>query len=194
MSTQIKSITPELIREVESKSRLLFSQETIKTALDKMAQVMHKELATQDPIFLTVMNGGLFVMSELCLRLNFPLQMDYVHATRYNGEVNGATIHWKHEPSLPLEGRTVVIVDDILDGGITLKAITDYCYAKNATKVYTAVLMDKVNARLPEGTRNADFTAVFEENNAYVYGFGLDYHDYLRNIPGIYAVAEEHMF
>lgn len=185
-------ITPEYIREVQAKATLLYSAAEIKSALDKMAAHMQKELAFKNPIFLTVMNGGLFVASELCLRLNFPLQMDYIHATRYQGKVTGASIHWKHEPSLSLENRTVVIIDDILDGGITLKAIHDYCYGHGAEKVYTAVLMDKINARLPEGMTHADFTAISEPETQYLYGFGLDYHDYLRNIPGIYAIAKEH--
>ncbi len=190
----MRSITPEFIREVQAKATLLYSFAEIQTGLDTMAKKMEHELANQNPILLTVMNGGLFVASELALRLNFPLQMDYIHATRYHGEVSGASIHWKREPSLPLKDRVVVVIDDILDGGITLKAIIDYCEGHQAKKVYSAVLMDKVNARLPEGIAHADFVAILEPENAYVYGFGLDYHDYLRNIPGIYAVAKEHMF
>lgn len=190
----MREITPDFIREVQAKASLLYSHEEIKKALDQMAVQMEKVLENQNPIFLTVMNGGLFLASELCLRLQFPLQMDYIHATRYHGEVTGASIHWKREPSLPLEGRVIVVLDDILDGGITLKAITDYCHGRGAASVYTAVLMDKINARLPEGTSHADFTGIKEKEHAYVYGFGLDYHDYLRNIPAIYSVAPEHMF
>ena len=188
-------ITPELIREVQANATLLYSAADIKKVLDHMADKMRSKLETKNPIFLTVMNGGLFIASELCLRLNFPLQMDYIHATRYHGSVTGgASIHWKREPSLTLKDRIIVVVDDILDGGITLKAITDYCYGKGALQVYTAVLMDKINARLPEGLLHADFVGLHEPENAYVYGFGLDYHDYLRNIPGIYVVAKQHMF
>lgn len=190
----MRPITPELIREVQAKARLLYSEKEVQQALDTMAKDMKQVLELKNPIILTVMNGGLFLASELCLRLNFPLQMDYIHATRYQGELTGASIHWKREPSLSLEGRVAVILDDILDGGITLKAISDYCHGHHAKEIYTAVLMDKVNARLPEGTLHADFTGILEQNNAYVYGFGLDYHDYLRNIPAIYAVAPEHMF
>ncbi len=194
MPSSPRPITPDLIREVQAKATLLYSKTDITQALDEMALAMQAELNNLNPIVLTVMNGGLFLASELCQRLNFPLQMDYIHATRYHGEVSGASIHWKHEPSLPLKDRVVVILDDILDGGITLKAISDYCHGHGAKKIYSAVLMDKVNARLGEGLAKADFTGIEEQNNAYVYGFGLDYHDYLRNIPAIYVVAKEHMF
>ena len=189
-----RAITPELIREVEAHATLLFSKAEIDAGLDKMAQRMHKVLENTNPILLTVMNGGLFVASEIGLRLNFPLQMDYIHATRYHGEVTGASIHWKREPSMSFDGRVVVIVDDILDGGITLQAVKDYCHGRGASQVYTAVLMDKVNARLAGGLAHPDFAAVEEPENHYVYGFGLDYHDYLRNIPAIYSVAPQHMF
>ena len=189
-----RAITPELIREVETHATLLFSRAEIDAGLDKMTQKMCEVLENANPILLTVMNGGLFVASEIGLRLNFPLQMDYIHATRYHGEVTGSSIHWKREPSMSLQGRVVVIVDDILDGGMTLQAVKDYCQAHGAAEVYTAVLMDKVNARLPGGLAHPDFVAIEETENHYVYGFGLDYHDYLRNIPAIYQVAPQHMF
>ncbi len=188
------AITPALIREVEAQATLLFSADDIKAGLDKMTAKMQRVLEQTNPIILTVMNGGLFVASEICLRLNFPLQMDYIHATRYQGEVTGSSIHWKREPSLPLTGRVIVIIDDILDGGLTLQAVKDYCHGHGAAKIYTAVLMDKINARLPEGLAHPDFAAIEEPENHYVYGFGLDYHDYLRNIPAIYRVAPQHMF
>lgn len=186
-------ITPEFIREVQAHATLLYSEADIHLAIDHMATEMQRELVFQNPIFLTVMNGGLFIASELCLRLHFPLQMDYIHATRYQGEVTGASLHWKREPSLSLENRVVVVVDDILDGGITLKAIQDYCIGRGAEKVYTAVLMDKEKARLAEGLAHADFVGIRDQGHHYVYGFGLDYHDYLRNIPAIYSVAAQHM-
>ena len=189
----IKPISPEFIREVEAHATLLFSKNEIDAGLMRMTDRMREVLQDQNPIILTVMNGGLFVASEVCLRLNFPLEMDYIHATRYQGEVTGSSIHWKHEPSITLDGRVVVIVDDILDGGLTLQAVTDYCRGRGASKVYTAVLMDKINARLPEGLAHPDFVALEEGENHYVYGFGLDYHGYLRNIPAIYRVAPQHM-
>ncbi|MDO8953257.1 MAG: hypoxanthine-guanine phosphoribosyltransferase [Gammaproteobacteria bacterium] len=189
----MKNITPELIKEVYRTAKPIFSRQDIATALDAMAVRMEAELKDQNPIILTVMNGGLITTSELALRLHFPMQMDYVHATRYRGETTGgSSVHWKHEPSLELEGRTVVIVDDILDGGLTLSAIIEYCEGRHAKKVYTAVLLDKTEARMPGALAKADFTAL-EVTNAYVFGFGLDYHEYLRNIPGIYIVAKEYM-
>lgn len=185
-------VTPEKIREVMDKASQLISYDEIMQALDEMAEAMHDVLENENPVFLTVMNGGLMTTSELAKRLNFPMEMDYVHASRYRGNLTGGAIHWKREPGTDLEGRVVVIVDDILDGGITLAEIIAYCDKAGAKKVFTAVLIDKETAREPSGVPSADFTGLCIDDH-YVFGFGLDYHEYLRNIPGIYAVAEEHM-
>ena len=85
----------------------------------------------------------------------------------------------------------MVIVDDILDGGITLNEILKYCQENGAKEVYSAVLVDKASARLPSGLPTADFCGLTVENH-YVFGFGMDYKGYLRNAPGIYVVAPEH--
>lgn len=188
----MQKITPEFIRTVQKKARLLVSKQEIEKAFDKLAQEVTEVLEHQNPIVMTLMKGGLFATSELCLRLDFPLEMDYMHATRYDGEVVGNHIKWRKEPGFDLNQRVVLLIDDILDGGITLKQAQVYCEAKGA-KVYTLALLDKTEARLPGGLEKADFTGL-DIPNEYVFGYGLDYHDYLRNVAGIYAVAPEHMF
>lgn len=184
---------PKFINEVLEQATELVSKEELMAAFDKMAHEVTAALKDKNPVLLCVMNGGLMTMSELAMRLRFPLQMDYLHATRYMGETSGgAKVFWRREPSIDLTGRTVVIVDDILDGGITLQAIIEFCEKENAAEVYSAVMLDKQVVREPNGLENADFTGL-EIEDRYVFGFGLDYHDYLRNIPAIYAVAPEHM-
>ena len=187
------SMTPEFIREVQAAARLLISKAEIDAAFDRLAIAVTAQLAFQNPVVLTLMNGGLFTSSELCLRLDFPLEMDYIHVTRYDGKLTGHELKWFKEPSLPLVGRTVLLVDDILDGGVTLRQAKEYCLAHGAVKAHTLVLLDKSAARLPDGLRQADFTGL-DVPNEYVFGYGLDYHNYLRNVAGIYAVAPQHMF
>ena len=181
------------VKAVQQSAELLVSLETLYAGFDRMAQAMHEELADQDPLFLCVMNGGLLATAELLKRVHFPLQCDYIHATRYRGKTSGsASLHWKHFPATDVKNRVVVIVDDILDGGVTLAAIVDYCEAKKAKKVYTAVMLDKPAGRTKNGLQKANFVGV-EIPDRFVFGFGLDYYDYLRNVPGIYAVADEHL-
>lgn len=186
-------LDPKFVQEVFDSATLLISKEELMQAFDQLCQKAEPVLKNKNPILLCVMNGGLMTMSEIAMRLNFPLQMDYLHATRYDGETHGGrNVFWRREPSIPMKDRVVLIVDDILDGGLTLKAIKDFCQKEGASEIYTAVMLDKPSARDPEGEQTADFTGISIDNH-YVFGFGLDYHEYLRNIPGIYAVAEKHM-
>jgi hypoxanthine phosphoribosyltransferase len=184
-------ILPEQIKDVYEKATCLYTTAQIEEALNQLAKEIHNELADKNPIVLCVMVGGLVPLGNLLHRLDFPLELDYVHATRYQGKTRGEELVWKVKPREKLKGRTLLIVDDILDGGLTLQAIIDYCAAMGAAKIYTAVLVDKYEARLPGGLPKADFTGL-EVENRYVFGYGLDYKEYLRNAPGIYEVAAEH--
>jgi hypoxanthine phosphoribosyltransferase len=133
------------------------------------------------------MTGAMIVAGHLAVRLQFPLEMDYIHATRYRGTTRGGDLHWLVEPRIDLKGRTIVIVDDIMDGGLTLASIIDYCKQANAKDVYTAVLVDKRRTREPGVNFEPDFVGLTTPDK-YLFGFGLDYEEYLRNAPGIYAV------
>ncbi|PJD93893.1 MAG: hypoxanthine-guanine phosphoribosyltransferase [Legionella sp.] len=184
------SIT-EQINEVLERSTLLFSIEQINQALDTMATEIHEKLSHKNPVIICVMIGGLVPVGNLLLRLNFPLEVDYVHATRYQGEMSGGTLNWKVKPGTDLRGRTVLVVDDILDGGVTLAAILAEIETMGAEEVYSAVLVDKYEKRVPTGLQQADFVGLKVEDH-YVFGYGMDYKEYLRNAPGIYKVAPEH--
>lgn len=183
---------PKLIEDVQKKALPIFSKKDVEAALDKLAVELHERVGNKNPIFLCVLLGGIVPLGNLLPRLDFPLEINYVHATRYAGKTHGDEINWKAKPSVSLAGRTVVIVDDILDGGVTLKAIVDFCRFEGAKEVFTAVLLDKRKEREASGVKDADFKGLVIGGNAFVIGFGLDYQEYLRNLPGIYAVSEEH--
>src|SRR5206468_1315254 len=97
---------------------------------------------------------------NLLPRLDFHLEVDYVHATRYAGEIQGGALEWKVRPSVNLKDRTVLVVDDILDGGVTLAAILQEIKAQGAKEVYSAVLVDKYRNRVENGLSNADFVGL----------------------------------
>lgn len=175
--------------DILGKAECLYDRDQVMRAIDKMAAEMTAKLAHSNPIIISVMTGALIVTGHLLVRLPFPLEIDYIHATRYRGTNRGGDLHWLVEPRLNLEGRTVVIVDDILDGGLTLSAIMDYCRQAKAKHVYTAVLVDKKRVREPGGNVTADFIGLTTEDK-FLFGFGLDYEEYLRNAPGIYAVDD----
>lgn len=183
------SITREQARAVYAQANRLYSEEQVNQALDRMAAEISTELAERDPIVICVMTGGLIPAGHLLTRLNFPLHIDYLHASRYRGETRGGELHWVTRPSLPLAGRTLLVVDDILDEGLTLAAIIDYLRGQGAAAVYSAVLVEKLHERRAAGV-SADFIGM-EVEDRYVFGCGMDYHGYHRNLPGIYAVRED---
>jgi len=181
---------PDKIKAVYARSTQLFTTQEVEMALDRMAVQIHEKLQDTNPVLLCVMVGGMVPLGNLLPRLDFPLEVDYVHATRYRGELFGGELHWKVRPSLQLRGRTVLIVDDILDGGITLAAIMHSMLELGAEKVYTAVLVDKHLKRVAGGLTHADFVGLQIEDH-YIFGYGMDYNEYLRNAPGIFVVAPE---
>lgn len=181
---------PNKIRSVYEKAVCLYSTEDIEAALDRMAEKIHEKLSEKNPILICVMKGGLVPLGNLLPRLDFPLEIDYVHATRYRGEMLGGELHWLVRPSCNLTDRTVLVVDDILDGGITLAAIIEEIKNLGAEQVYSAVLVDKYGKRVPNGLPHADFVGLEVEDH-YIFGYGMDYNEYLRNAPGIFIVSEE---
>lgn len=182
---------PEKIKEVYEKSSCLFTTKEVEAALDRLAINITAELEDKNPILLCVMIGGMVPMGNLLPRLDFPMEIDYVHATRYRGEITGGELHWKVKPSVSLKDRTVLVVDDILDGGVTLARILEFVKQQHAKEVYSAVLVDKHHKRVENGLENADFVGL-EVDDHYIFGYGMDYNEYLRNAPGIFVVAPEH--
>lgn len=179
------------IQDVLDKADCLHNMKTVESALDNMAHDITNKLKNSNPLILCVMVGALIPVGHLLTRLNFPLEVDYIHATRYRGTTRGGDLHWLVEPRESLKNRTVLIIDDILDGGITLAAIIDYCKQASAKEVYTAVMVNKLRRRDDGVNFVPDFVGL-EAADRYLFGFGLDYKGYLRNAPGIYAVAKEH--
>lgn len=176
------------IKHIAATADLLYSQQAIEAALDNMAVQINTRLADSNPLVLCVMNGGIVVAGQLLTRLTIPLTVDAINASRYQNQTSGGnTIDWLIKPQTPLQDRTVLIIDDILDVGITLAAITAYCLEQGATAVYSAVLLDKI---LPQSKPiQADFVGLTVANR-YLFGYGMDYKGYLRNAAGIYACQD----
>ena len=175
------------IKYIQETADLLFSEQEVEDALDTMAGQINGLLAELNPLVLCVMNGGIVVAGKLITRLTFPLTIDAINASRYHNQTAGGSIKWVLKPSTPLKDRTILIIDDILDEGITLAAIRDYLLEQGVIAIYIAVLMDKnLGHNKPIA---ADFIGLNVENR-YLFGYGMDYKGYLRNAPGIYACKE----
>jgi len=177
----------EEVKKVECEADILYSEQEVEAAIERMAKEIVGALAGTDPLVLCVLIGGVIPTGKLLQRLPFPLTLDAVHATRYRGGLSGRDIEWIQKPRQSLQGRTVLVVDDVLDEGITLQAIFDYCGSQGAKAVYSAVLVDKQLDRAKP--YHADFSAL-EAGDRYLFGYGMDYKGYLRNAAGIFACKE----
>lgn len=178
----------EKIQSVIDNAECLHSFSEVNQALDRMAHEITQKLENEKPLILCVMTGALITTGHLMTRLHFPLELDYIHVTRYRGTNRGGDLHWLVEPRKSLKDRTVLIIDDIMDGGLTLQAIMDYCEQAGAKGIYSAVMVSKKREREPGVNFEPDFVGL-ETEDKYLFGFGLDYEEYLRNVPGIYAVS-----
>ncbi|MEO5342290.1 MAG: hypoxanthine-guanine phosphoribosyltransferase [Gammaproteobacteria bacterium SHHR-1] len=179
--------SPSQAREALSTADCLFTLQQVEEALDAMAQRISEKISKSDPLVLAVMNGGLIPAARLLSRFDFPLRQDYVHVTRYRENIRGQTLTWVRKPVAPMRGRTVLIIDDILDEGFTLDALVKACKGQGASSVQTALLCEKVH------DRGCDFQGDFialQVPDRYVFGYGMDYRGYLRNAPGIFAIAD----
>lgn len=182
---------PEQVKSIAKRAQCVFSSQQVEQALIEMAKAIDKDLHNENPVVLCVLIGGVVLTGKLLTLLDFPLQVDYIHASRYGNKIIGDShIEWVGKPRVSLKDRAVLIVDDILDRGITLASIVDFCHEQGAKSIKTAVLVEKQIEREPQAIQKADYTGVMVENR-YVYGYGMDYKSYLRNAPGIYMVAPE---
>lgn len=178
---------PPELAAVRAGARCLADMHTVNSACDAMAARITARLADANPLLLCVMTGGAMPLALLLERLDFPLQVDYVHLTRYGLATSGGEISWIKRPPPSIAGRTVLVVDDILDHGLTLSALIEECRAQGAAEVLSAVLVTKTLAHRA-GLAQADFSALTLPDE-YLFGCGMDYKTYLRNAPGIFAVG-----
>ena len=179
-------MTPQRAAAVYSRCRCLHDEAAVEAALERMAADISAELKDEHPLLLCVMNGGLIPAGKLLTRLTFPLQVDYLHVSRYRDNTRGGEFAWHREPSADLSGRAVLLVDDVLDEGATLEKVAEYCQQRGCGRVWIAVLVEKLHEHKLSRLQ-ADFVGLQTGDN-YLVGYGMDYKGYWRNAPGIFAV------
>ncbi len=177
--------TPEDAWRAYQDAECIHDKGTIQNALDGLATDITNRFAGTNPVCVCVLHGGLYTAAELISRLGFPLQQDYLHASRYRGQTTGGTLNWISRPQISLKDRHVLLIDDIHDEGMTLASIVSDCKDAGAAEVLSAVLVNKIHGR-KQGT-HADFSGL-DVPDRYVFGCGMDYQGYLRNLPAVYAL------
>ena len=167
----------------------LYDQAEVDAAVAAMAARLAPGYEKEFPLLLCVMNGGLYMTALLMRNWEFPLTVDYVHATRYRLATLGRDVLWKAYPQTPLKDRFVLIVDDIYDQGYTLKEVRKWCLKQGARACESLFLIRKRHQR-PRADVEADHVAL-ECGDVYVYGSGMDLHSHFRNLSGVYAIPVE---
>lgn len=180
-----RAMTAAKARKMLADAELVCPAATIDAAINRMAAEIAAATADKFPLMLTVMGGAVVFAGQLLPKLAFPLECDYLHATRYGDATAGKDLKWIIEPRISVARRTIVVLDDILDEGVTLAAIKEKLLAQGARDCLLAVLADKDTGRAKPVT--ADFTGV-RLPNRFVFGCGMDAQGAWRNLPAIYAV------
>jgi len=173
-------------RKLLENSTLLAGKEQVDAAVERMAQDINAYYGDGEIVLLIVMTGAVMPAAWLASKLKMPLQMDFLHATRYSGQTAGGEIEFRVPPRLNLEGHDVLIVDDIYDIGLTLQMIERYCLSRNARSVNSAVLVRKIHDRETTGKRPAFIGMDVEDR--YIFGCGMDAYEHWRHLDEIRAL------
>lgn len=182
-----EAIMEQELRDVLANSDCLHDAAAVEAAIEKLAADVNPHFKSRCPLVLVVMNGGLLPAGWLLPKFDFLFELDYIHATRYRGNTIGQDIHWLAKPHKSLRDRDVLLVDDILDEGITLREIISFCRHEDARSVRTAVLVQKDLGR--PAALEADHVGLVVENR-YVFGCGMDYKEHFRHLPALYALGK----
>lgn len=163
--------------------KILISEQTILSRLDEVGWQISKDYQGKDLTVIAIMNGSIMFMSDLLKRVIIPLQIDCWSISSYHGDKSTGTIRFRQHDIVDVTNRHVLLLDDILDSGLTLHTIKNKILNETkALSVKSCVLLSKKVARTKE--IEADYVG-FEIENEFVIGYGLDYNEHYRNLPYI---------
>lgn len=174
---------------MSEKVRILLSEEEVNVKINQVANQISKDYEGKEIHLLCVLKGGVFFMCELAKRITVPVSMDFMALSSYgNGTESSGNIKVKKELDESIEGKEVLIVEDIVDSGRTLSYLVEELGKRNPTSIRLCTLLDKPERRVVD--IHADYTC-FEIPDEFVVGYGLDYAQRYRNLPYIGVVEIE---
>ena len=173
-------------RDVLDQSSLIADSDHVMRAIDDMADAINAYYQDKEIIMVVVMVGGMMPAAWLLSRLKMPVRIDFIHATRYQGQTEGGELEFRVPTRLNLQNQDVLIVDDIYDVGLTLNLIEDYCETRGARSVESAVLVQKIHDR--ETTESKPRFIGFSVEDKYVFGCGMDAFEHWRHLDEIRAL------
>ncbi|MBU3693575.1 MAG: hypoxanthine-guanine phosphoribosyltransferase [Rhodocyclaceae bacterium] len=173
-------------QSVLAQSDCLADAETVRAAIASLARQINAELGNQVVQVLPLLNGSLPFAGMLLPQLTMPLRMNAIQVGRYGYETRGRDLEWL-SPMPDVKGETVLLLDDVLDEGITITLVRSAILAAGARRCLTAVLAEK-NPMRPKPIE-ADFVAM-EMPDRFIFGMGMDVFGWWRNLPSIHALRE----
>jgi len=170
------------MNENEPRGPVYLSEERIQARVAELAAEITRDYAGKTPHLIAVLNGAFIFMADLVRRIELPLTLDFMAVASYQGTESSGEVELIKDLSQPIGGRDVIVVEDIVDTGITLEYLLDYLHARKPASLRVTALLSKPARRLREVP--VDYLG-FEIENAYVYGYGLDRDQLDRNLPYI---------
>ena len=168
--------------------KVLISQDEIERHVAEVGRKISEDFAGKDPIFVGVLKGCFIFMADLMRRVDIHCSMDFMAVSSYSGTSSTGAVKINKDLSEDIEGRHVIIVEDILDSGVTLSYLKNYLQVRKPASMSIVTLMDKPSRR--KADVYADYSC-FEVPDAFVVGYGLDYNEKYRNLPYIGVLKPE---
>ena len=168
--------------------RKLYSREDIEQAVNRLASMIEKDYDAEPIVFICLLKGSFMFTSDLVRCVNNPSRVDFMRVSSYgNGMTSQGTVKITKDLEEDITGQNVVIVEDIIDSGLTLKYVTEALAKRNPKSVRICALLDKRSRR--EIEIEGDYVG-FTLDDGFVVGYGIDYAEQYRNLPEIYVVEE----
>ena len=171
-------------------AEVLLSQEQLQTRIRELGEILTAEYAGKNPIVVGVLKGVVIFYADMIRQIKVPCQMDFMRVSSYQGTQSTGKAVFGGKMSENIEGRHVLILEDIFDTGNSLNFLYNHLIQKNPASIKICTLLDKPSRRNPEITLKPDWVG-FEVPNAFVVGYGLDYNEAYRNLPYIGILKPE---
>ena len=170
--------------------RILLTEEQIRAKVQELGQLLSKEYADKDPIFVGVLKGVVVFYADMVRQITVPCQFDFMWISSYAGTESTGSMVVKRDVSADIKGRHVVILEDIYDTGNSLNFTYNHLLSKEPASLKICTLLDKPERRNPAVTLKPDYVG-FTIPNEFVVGYGLDYNEHFRNLPYVGILKPE---
>ncbi len=170
--------------------KVLLSEEQIAAKVQELADILTKEYAGKDPVFVGVLKGVVIFFADMVRKINIPCEIDFMCLSSYGGTNSTGNVAVKKDLSVDIKDRHVVILEDIYDTGNSLSFLHKYLLDRNPASLKICTLLDKPERRKPGITLVPEYVG-FTIPNEFVVGYGLDFNEHYRNLPYIGVLKPE---